>query len=174
MKRPILAAALFALAAPAAAQPAASSRYTDLGERACRTVEKAGENDGDWTRATCPGTAGWGLVADYADARESLRVVSPGGRESDLQLWNTVGNGFSSLGPRAEWRGRGTGSRFRPHALIVRYNLTEGEGRPKSHLVVARLAPGPVCVVGVVPPGPRQNETARRLADRAAAAPCRR
>ena len=176
MTRLILALALAFSATAAAAQSTVQSRYTDLTGRACKVTGQAREGEGEWTRSVCPGLGGWRARVDYADARDALTLLDPAGRAYELELSRTVGSGFSSLGDRAEWRGRWIGGNFRPHALIFRYSLASDPADPErstSYLVVTRLFGGRVCVLGSVPPQPRQNEAARRIADRGAGAPCR-
>ena len=171
---PVAAAGPPAPAAPATTSADADSgaaRYTSLEATDCRVLQVDGET-GDST-AACGGVGGYRLQVLDADARMSVDVVTPQGRRHPLGLPSLVGGGgFSSLGPRAEWRLGPDGST--PQALIVRYLVQESEQaqRNTSYLVVARLAGGEVCAVGRVAPGPDQNERARRLADRAAGSPC--
>ncbi|HWS52665.1 MAG TPA: hypothetical protein VN228_00950 [Pyrinomonadaceae bacterium] len=165
---------LLAGASPAAAQNA-ESLYTDLDPAKCKTVEF--EHEGySWTKE-CRGVAGYKLRHLQGDERESITVVAPGGAEHPLEFWSTVTPAFSSVGPRAEWRVRRRGDRVEPFALIVRLNANENPveyQKVTSYLVVARLAPGKVCVTDRVAPGPRANELARQSADASAAKPCLR
>lgn len=147
-------------------------RYTSLEETACEVTETDEETCGSTSR--CPGPGGYALdVQDY-DARMSIDVVAPDGAKTPLHLWSLGSGGFSSLGPRAEWR-FADGDGERPTALVVRHNayeFPETPTRQTSYLIVAKLSAGDVCVIGKIPPGARQNERARALADRAAAAAC--
>jgi hypothetical protein len=163
---------LFLSAAPA---QTAESVYTELDRAKCRTVEY--EHEGySWTRE-CRGVAGYKLLHLQGDERESITVVSPDGRPHPLEFWSTVSPAFSSVGAKAEWRVRRRGDRVEPFALIVRLNANENPDQYQkitSYLVVARLAPGRVCVTDRIAPGPRANEQARQSADDSAAKPCLR
>ena len=166
---------VFVLAAGAASVRAqgVESVYTELDEKRCKTIEF--EHEGySWTR-DCPGVAGYKLHHLQGDERASITVVSPDGRQHPLEFWSTVSPAFSSVGPRAEWRVRRGGARPEPFALIVRFNAHEDPEKIErftSYLVVARLAPGAVCVTDRIEPGPRANEEARRAADASASKPC--
>jgi hypothetical protein len=171
---PLLIFVCVVCAASAAAQKV-ESVYTDLVDAKCKTIEF--EHEGySWTK-DCPGVAGYRLHLLQGDERESVTVVRPGGVKHPLDFWSTVSPAFSSVGPKAEWRVRRRGARVEPFALIVRYNANEDAvnyTKITSYLVVARLAPGRVCVTDKIAPGPRANELARQAADASAAKPCLR
>lgn len=166
---------IFVFAACAASAPAqqVESVYSDLGDAKCKTIEY--EHEGySWTKE-CAGVAGYKLHVLQGDERESVTVIGPGGGRHPLELWSSVSPAFSSVGPKAEWRVRRRGGRVEPFALIVRYNANEDAvnyQKVTSYLVVARLAPGKVCVTDKIAPGPRANELAREAADASAAKPC--
>lgn len=145
-------------------------RYTSLEATDCRVLRVNAET-GDSTSA-CPGIGGYRLQVQDADARMSVDVVTPGGQRHPLALPQLMGSGFSSLGPRAEWRLSADGRT--PQALIVRYLVQESPEAQRniSYLVVARLSGGDICAVGRIAPGPGQNEQARRIADAAEGRPC--
>ncbi len=153
-------------------QPAARSVYSSLDVRTCRLVG-ANEETGS-TVHQCRGVAGYALQVADDDARMSVTVVAPGGGLHRLHYWTVVGSGFSTLGPRAEWRMRGAGARARPVALIVRVAVTGPEDHVTSYLAVARVSPRAGCVTDVIRPSSNMNELARRAADRSAGKPCLR
>jgi hypothetical protein len=159
-----------AIAAPA--QPM-TSVYTDLAADRCQTLEIE-EKEGAFSRQRCPGVAGYRLLVLDDDSRMTVTVEDPAGKAHPLELWTLVSTGFSSLGPRAEWRmARRSGSEV-PVALIVRFNASDPESKVTSYLVVARIAADGICVVAAVPPGPEANEKAREVADGASERPCLR
>lgn len=171
-----LLAALLHAGVPAshAQQPAIRSQYTPLAPEQCRLLETHPETGATVHR--CPGVAGYSLLVADDDARMSITVVAPNGTRRPLDYWSVVTRGFSSLGPRAEWRMRGTG-RGAPIALIVRVNASEDPERPSrvtSYLAVSSISPRRVCVTHRIPPSATANEQARRAADRSASAPCLR
>lgn len=156
------------------ATPAASSsRYSSIAEADCELVRLGEELASSTSR--CPGPDGYQLRVLDSDGRMSIDVIAPDGSQHPLVLWSVVSTSFSRLGGKVEWRYPAASQL--PEALIVRFVAGEsaehsGPGRATSYLVVARLSGQPVCVIGKVAPGPRQNERARQLADRAASMAC--
>jgi hypothetical protein len=145
------------------------SVYTSLAEADCRVTSVDEESGSSSSR--CPGTAGYALNAHDGDARISIDVVTPDGRVHELNYWGVITHGFSSPGPRAEWRMRGG----RPIALIVRVNASEDpvdSSRLTSYLAVAKITPRETCVTDRIAPSPTANEQARAAADRSAGRPC--
>lgn len=165
----LLALALAWQSAPGALR----SVYTSIAARDCKTISTSEEGSASTQR--CAGVGGYNLLVEDLDARMSMTVVAPGGKKYDLQYWQVVTTGFSSLGDRAEWRVKGQGRRAAPVALIVRVNASEDAARPEkttSYLTVAKITPGQVCVTDRIGPGADANEQARRAADTAASRPC--
>ena len=149
--------------------PAAESVYTDLAPGRCKTIETHEESDGSVQR--CAGVAGYELLVADDDLRQSVTVVSPGGKVHPLNYWQVITPAFSSLGEKAEWRVERKGRRVRPYALIVRVYASENPERPDektSYLAVAKLTGAEVCVTDKV----KTNEEARRAADASAGKPC--
>jgi hypothetical protein len=148
---------------------AISSAYTGLAEADCRVTRVDEESESSSSR--CPGVAGYELNVHEGDLRVSIDVITPDGREHPLNYWSVITGGFSSPGPRAEWRMRGG----RPIALIVRVNASEDpvdSSRITSWLAVARITPGQICVTDRIAPAADANEAARRAADQSASRPC--
>ncbi|HEX8429954.1 MAG TPA: hypothetical protein VF625_01660 [Longimicrobium sp.] len=149
------------------AQTPARSVYTSL--ESCRLVRTDEETGG--TTQRCPGVGGHALEVTDFDARVSVDVITPDRRRHRLSYPGVITSNFSSLGPRAEWRLRGS----RPFALIVRVNAFENPERPSertSYLAVARVSPGRICVTDRIRPSADANARARRAADRSAGRPC--
>ena len=146
------------------------SVYTPLGEKQCRTMKSAISGD-DGYEARCRGTAGYTLLLSEGDLRQNITVVTPQGTKHSLDLWTVISGGFSSVGPKAEWRI----SQQKPSALILRYNASEDPEQPNkltSYLAVTKITPTEICVTDKIPPGARANENARRAADESAKKPC--
>lgn|SRR5215213_5329117 len=147
------------------------SVYTSIGHKQCRTLKSAEAGD-DGFEARCRGTAGYNLILSEGDLRQNLTVITPKGAEHSLELWSVVSSGFSSVGPKVEWRLGGKGA---PVALIIRYNANEDAEAPNklmSYLAVAKITATQICVTEKISPGPKANEDARRAADAAASKPC--
>ena len=119
----------------------------------------------------CPGAAGHVLNVHDGDLRASIDIVTPDGRAHELNYWHVITGGFSTVGPRAEWRMRGG----RPIALIVRVNASENPEDSTiitSYLAVAKITARQICVTDRIAPAPNANELARRAADTSADRPC--
>ena len=140
----VLALALASANAHAAAP--ARSVYTEISEPGCALIPSSEEpNEEDGLR--CKGPAGYELLALSGDLRATVTVVAPDGKEHALEFWDVITGGFSTLGPRAEWRVRdGDGV---PQALIVRVFASEDPDNPDrktSWLAVAKITPEAICV----------------------------
>ena len=173
MKRLPLIILVSAFCAATVAAQKAESVYTDLEAKTCKTIEF--EHEGYSSTQECPGVAGYKLHVLEGDERQSITVVKPDGSKHPLDFWSTVSPAFSSVGQKAEWRVRARRGRVEPFALVVRYNARENPDNFEaftSYLVVARIAPGRVCVTDKIAPGPRANELARAAADASATKPC--
>ncbi len=145
-----------------------TSLYTELAAPPCETLPET-ENGGAGLK--CEGPSGFQLLAHDEDARVSMSVVDHLGEVYPLDFWNVVTRGFSSLGPRVEWRLQGG----RPMALIVRVEAFEDPERPDrtvSYLVVAKVADRKMCVTDRIPPSNNQNLIAREAADSSTDRPC--
>lgn len=147
------------------------SVYTALGERQCRKLKtvEAGDYEG-----RCRGVAGYALLLTEGDLRQNITVIAPDGAKHSLDLWEVISGGFSSVGPRAEWRVAIRNGKPAPVALIVRYNANEDPEAPNkqsSYLAVSKIT-AEICVTDKILSGPKANEDARRAADSAATRPC--
>jgi hypothetical protein len=150
------------------------SVYTSLGDKYCRKIKSAEAGD-DGYEGRCPGTAGYKLLLSEGDLRQNITVITPKGTQHSLELWSVVSGGFSSLGPKAEWRLTTQKGKPVPVALILRYNASEDPESPNkltSYLAVAKITPTEICVTEKISPGPKANEDARRAADAASSKPC--
>jgi hypothetical protein len=150
------------------------SVYTPIGEKFCRQVKSAEAGD-DGYEARCRGTAGYSLILSEGDLRQNLTVITPQGAEHSLELWSVVSGGFSSVGPKVEWRIATLGKKVTPVALIIRYNANEDAEKPgklTSYLAVAKITATEICITEKISPGPKANEDARRAADAASTKPC--
>jgi hypothetical protein len=164
---------LMACVATVAAQTNRSV-YTPLGEKQCRVIKTAKAENDDFS-ARCPGTAGYKLILSEGDLRQNISVITPKGAEHSLELWTIVSSGFSSLGPRVEWRVSTQKGKATPVALIIRFNASEDAESPNKHtsyLAVAKITSTEICVTDKISPGPKANEDARRAADSATTKPC--
>lgn len=145
------------------------SVYTNLDTKGCKTIEQSDEGAG-WYRGECPGVGGYKLEVTEGDIRQSINVIAPGGKTFELNF-SQVSSAFSTVGAKAEWRMKGKV----PVALIVRFNASDPEDSAKStsYLVVSKISKTESCITDVVNPSKTQNADAQKLADEAAAKPCK-
>lgn len=150
------------------------SVYTPLGDKQCRTIKSAEAGD-DGYEGRCRGTNGYSLLLSEGDLRQNITVITPQGAKHSLELWDVVSGGFSSVGPKAEWRLATQKGKATPVALILRYNASEDPNNPDkltSYLAVAKITATEICVTDKISPGANANEEARRAADNASSRPC--
>ncbi len=161
---------LFVLGCAVHTSAQVTSRYTDLDDQKCKTLEVDDEGGGSY-KGECAGIGGYKLHVLEGDLRQSINVIAPGGKEHELRLWEHFG-AFSAVGPKAEWRLKGKA----PFALIFRFNVSENpedSSKTTSYLIVAKVSPSLACVTEIIKPSRNQNAEARRAADRSATVPCK-
>ena len=157
---------------PSAAQN--RSVYTSLEVKQCRTIKTETTGAGDY-EGRCRGVGGYSLTLLEGDLRQNIIVNTPNGAKHSLELWDVISGGFSSVGPRAEWRLATHNAKPTPVALIIRYNASEDPNNPNqrtSYLAVAKLTAREVCITDKILPSADANTEARRAADGAANKPC--
>ncbi len=150
-----------------------TSVYTPLEPKQCRKLESDTGEGGYIGR--CRGTSGYTLIVTEGDLRQNIIVVTPEGKQHSLELWHVVSGGFSSLGPKAEWRMSRQKDKLIPVALIVRYNASENpedSTKRTSYLAVAKITSQEICVTDKISPGASANDDARRAADIATTKAC--
>jgi hypothetical protein len=169
---PAIALLVLAAAAAASEDKGPRSIYTEISDASCTVIPSTGEpNEEDGLK--CRGPAGFSLLAQSGDLRATATIVGPDGKEYPLAFWDTVTGGFSSLGPRAEWRVRDAESV--PYAMIVRVSASENPDKPDEKttwLAVAKITADAVCVTDKIKGGIDENARARAAADSAASKPC--
>lgn len=99
---------------------AGESRHTKLGGINCKVVE----TDLEYERRRYNGIEGYRLDVADSDERESVTVLSPNGRKSNLQFDNPGGN-FSYVGENAVRRAKKQGKSSVAYASIIRFNIQE-------------------------------------------------
>lgn len=145
------------------------SVYTSTSEKSCKEQKASDDEGGDYI-GICPGVGGYKLKLIEGDLRQTLFVITPQKKEHPLRF-NEFYYSFSAIGEKVEWRLR----RGVPVALIARYNVADPEDSEKrtSYLMVVKVTRSLSCVTDVIPPGAKQNETARKLADASSTKACK-
>ncbi len=150
------------------------SLYTSLEEKQCRTIKIETTGAGDY-EGRCRGVAGYSLTLLEGDLRQNIIVNTPKGAKHSLELWDVISGGFSSVGPKAEWRMASQNGKLSPVALIIRYNASENPDNPDkrtSYLAVAKITLTEICITDKISPSANANIEARRAADSAASKAC--
>lgn len=153
--------------------PAITSVYSDLGGKSCKTTQHD-EESGSITQI-CSGVGGYKLEVSEGDLRQTVTIIAPNRKQYPLDLISNVSGGFSSVGPKAEWRVRKQGKKVIPIGLIVRFNASEDpadSSKVTSYLTVSKITARAACLTNIIKPGPQQNEQAQQAADIAATQPC--
>jgi hypothetical protein len=144
------------------------SVYTEISASDCKLIPVPDELEGGGDELRCSGSGGYDFLVYSGDERVSASIITPDGEVHELQFWNVITRGFSSIGPRAEWRLGRTGKSLSPYALIVRVNAYENPNRPEkitSYLAVVKITDSDVCVTDRIRATGRENMDARIAAD---------
>ena len=161
--KPILVAALAALALASPAHADFTSAYTDLNLDECLVLDA----DDFGTSWSCPGYKGYPLKVSEGDLRFSLQYGFDPDASSGFQTLPP----FNNLGAKLEWRLSNDLGRWMPIATIVRYFTADPEtGEDKGQvLVVTQLLDGNTCHIAYVDAtaNANANELAREAADKA-------
>lgn len=150
------------------------SIYTDLAAEKCKTIESNPDEGGSY-RGECVGVGGFKLEVLEGDLRQTLNVIFPNGKKSELDFMLNVSSAFSVVGDKAEWRVTGKGKNAKPYALIIRYNANENVEKPEvrtSYLVVTKITKDSACITDIIKPTTDQNKKAQKAADESANKPC--
>lgn len=145
------------------------SHYTSLKHKDCINLDDGHE----YSVEQCPAFDAYEVRLIFADLRQSL-TLAKNGQEYPLDFYTTVSGGFSTMGDVLEWRFQKTDKAPKLRALITRFSVEDQPDSDKatSYLVVAKVTPDEVCVVGKIPPVKKQNEKARIMADKADTLSC--
>lgn len=162
----LIASAMTLLSIPA---QAATSLYSDLYGKSCKTIE-LDKASGAYTRR-CSGLGGFSLLVHEANAQTSVDIVTPAGAVYPLEYWEVVTPGLTRVGRKAEWRVEQRGGRVTPTGLLVRLDTTNAvTSGPRvaagSIITAARIHLDGACVVYQ---GNAQPSTADALARSAVA-----
>lgn len=157
---------------------ASESVYTSL-EKGCtkikRTLDEKRGNYPNNTYLQCPGIGGYKIILEKAGNLTSLRVLTPQGKEVRLPSEVCSDDCLPSVtANQAEWI-LSDKNKSNPQALILRLraeSCVNGNFQGTSYLAVVKLTPNEVCFTDKIPPGPQQNELARKAAVEASVNSC--
>ncbi len=145
------------------------SSFTSIDEKDCMTLD----SDDIGSIQECESFGDIGVRVVEGDIHQSI-ILTRKNREYILNFQSTVGIGFSTLGNIIEWRyERGKPKNIK--GIIVRLEVNEDpENLDKitSYLMVSKITPNNICVVGKILPQVKQNEFARAMLDSKEELPC--
>jgi len=146
------------------------SSYATIAAEHCTTqTRRAGDRT---TIQICPRFKGIGINVVKDDVQQHI-VLTRDNQQYPL-IFNektTKNSTHTTLGPTVEWRL----NRSRTDSvvgLIMRVYIHTGANKKRSFLVVSKVTPQTICVVGNIPPQRNQNKQARRMVDNSANMPC--
>ena len=145
------------------------SVYTTTKNELCKNLSSKVDEGGSY-EGECPGAGGYKVRLLEGDLRQTINIISPTKKKSELNFWSFY-SGFSSIGEKIEWRVKGKV----PVAMIARFIVADNEDSTKniSYLMISKIGKTESCVVDVILPGAKQNEDARISADAATSKPCK-
>jgi len=145
------------------------SSHTSIAQKDCQTLE----SDNLGSIQECESFAGMKVTVIEGDIRQSITLTRED-KQYELNFWNTISYGFSSLGLELEWRY--LHNQFdNPVGVIVRLEVNEDEDdmeKVTSYLVVSKITDKEICVVGKVTPQKNQKEAAREMVEQSATMNC--
>jgi hypothetical protein len=147
---------------------------TPLSGPKCRVIKTDREKTSVTNR--CPGVGGYSLLVEDSDARMSLTVVSPSGKNFPLNFWTVVTRYFSRLGRSAEWRVSNIAGKSVPHALIVQLDAYEkpDSNEVTQYLVIAKISAREICATDRLLKSSSSQQEIHRAADASATKECLR
>lgn len=123
--------------------------FTPLSGKGCKTISTDSETGS--TTERCAGVAGFSLLVHSDDERASIDVLAPGRQAFELNYWEVVTLGFSSVTGNAEWHLAGRAGKRQPIGLVVRLNTLDQSdlAHPKHHAlyVTSTIAKHAACVI---------------------------
>ena len=146
-----------------------TSSYTSIDEKDCMTLD----SDDIGSIQECESFGDIGVKVLEGDIRKSITLT----RKDIFYILNfqsTVSTAFSTLGSKIEWRHE-KGKPKNLKGMIVRFEVyddLDDLDKIHSYLVVSKITPHAICVVGKILPQSNQNELARAMLDSKEELPC--
>ncbi len=146
-----------------------TSTYTSIDEKDCTTLD----SDDLGSIQECEPFGDIRVKVLDGDIRKSITLTRQN-REYILDFQSVLSTGFSTLGSQIEWRYE-RGKEERVKGIIVRLDVNddpENLDKVSSYLVVSKITPKNICVVGKIPLQSKRNELARAMLDSKEELPC--
>jgi hypothetical protein len=100
----------------------------------------------------CEGREGYSLLLQGDEKKPEIFLIAPNGDKSQIEYWDTTDPRFQEIDPVVLW----VVVHEPKKTIALNFYLRVDIGRPGiwgSYNVIARVKPGPVCMVGSVLPG---------------------
>ena len=98
----------------------------------------------------CEGREGFSLLIKGDEKKPEIFLISPDGQKSEIEYWDTTDPRYEEIDPFVLWV---VNKPNKTIALNFYLRIDVGPGWNGSYNVIARVNPGPVCIVGSVRPG---------------------
>ena len=141
---------------------------TELSGKDCKP---ANEPD-DLEARICKGVEGYSLLVKGDNAKPEIFLIAPDGKRSAIEYWDTNDPGFRDTGYFVSW----TVENDLKKTISITFHL---DIAPKpdygvfgGYNSIARVFPGPVCIVGSVPAGSTSAMDSHNIASTPAGRPC--
>ena len=145
------------------------SSYTSIDENDCVTLD----SDDLGSIQECESFGDIGVRVVEGDIRQSI-ILTRKNREYILNFQSTTSIGFSTLGNKIEWRYENRKPK-NIKGMIIRLEVNEDPedlDKITSYLVVSKITPKDICIVGKILPQVNQNELARAMLGSKEELPC--
>ena len=146
-----------------------TSSYTSIDEKDCITLD----SDDLGSIEECESFGDIRVRVIEGDIRQSITLTRQN-REYILNFKSIVNTSFSTLGTQIEWRHK-KGKPENLKGMIVRLDVNDDPDdldKITSYLIVSKITPNNICIVGKIFPQPKQNELARAMLDAKEELPC--
>ena len=146
-----------------------TSSYTSIDEKDCISLD----SDDIGSIEECEPFGNISVKVIEGDFRQSI-VLTRNMQEYILDFQSTISYAFSYLGEKIEWRHE-VGKPEHIKGMIVRLNVNsdfEDLDKTTSFLVVSKITPKKICVIGKILPQENQNEVAIAMLDDSKDRPC--
>ena len=146
-----------------------TSSYTSIAEKDCITLD----SDDIGSIQECESFGDIRVKVLEGDMRQSITLIRQN-VEYNLDFQSTTSTDFSTLGSKIEWRHE-KGKPKNLKGIIVRFEVyddLDDLDKVHTYLVVSKITPHAICIVGKIPPQSNQNELARAMLDSNEELPC--
>ncbi len=146
------------------------SSYATIAKEHCTSrSSRAGEQV---VIQTCPDFKGIGIRIVKDDVQQHI-VLNRNNQQYPLIFKETTtkNSTHTTLGPTIEWR-LNRGRTNSVVGMIMRVYVHTSANKKRSFLVVSKVTPQAMCIVGSIPPQRNQNKKARVMVDNSANMPC--